>query len=576
MKKIILIILTIVIRIQVPILAQQATQIEVTNAAINTLMYESDLGLYYSTDSVANIYTKTLNGNVVLYEVLFTNGSSVLVSGSKSFIPVLAVLSSEADESTTGLLNNYSNLPDVLKDIIDAYVNIIDSIFNNVTTYDYLYEWNVLQQYNPNTYKSGTNSVGPLLTTKWGQNESNNGAANAYNYYVTESNSNCGTGAAAKCPAGCVAVAMAQIMRYWSCPQEVPYKCTQYVWNYMPDKLKSTNSYYAFYRMAVSRLIQDCAESVNMNYCYQGTCSSAALTESVPIALKQYYGYNDARYEQKSNYTSSEWGLMLRQNIDEGYPIQYRGISIYGRGGHSFVCDGYKKRAAANGYKYHFNFGWLGKGDGWYVIDELTSFHTFEFFGGQAAIFDFYPTTNCWNSIVMQCAKTYNSGTSKTYSTSSVFNNAGYNYVINSGANINLTAGDEINLSNGFYAAEGSAFTAMIASCGSAKSMDEGGDLISQPQDSVPTTKSLQQQVATPSGVSVYPNPVTGTLHIALLNPEESVKQVIVTNLLGNVVLQQDNLPDGTINTTPLATGMYIARISTADGKTYHTKFVKK
>ena len=50
MKKIILIILTIVIRIQVPILAQQATQIEVTNAAINTLMYESDLGLYYSTD----------------------------------------------------------------------------------------------------------------------------------------------------------------------------------------------------------------------------------------------------------------------------------------------------------------------------------------------------------------------------------------------------------------------------------------------------------------------------------------------------------------------------------------------
>ena len=86
----------------------------------------------------------------------------------------------------------------------------------------------------------------------------------------------------------------------------------------------------------------------------------------------------------------------------------------------------------------------------------------------------------------------------------------------------------------------------------------------------------MQKMSVTPSGVSVYPNPVTGTLHIVLLNPEESVKQVLVTNLLGNVVLQQDDLPDGTINTTPLANGMYIARICTIDGKTYHAKFVKK
>ena len=555
--------------------AQQATQIEVTNAAINTLMYESDLGLYYSTDSVDNIYTKSLNGNVVLYEVHFTNGSSVLLSGSKSFIPVLAVLSSETDDPTASLLNNYANLPDVLKDIIDTYAEAIDSIFNSATTNDYLYEWNILQQYNPNTYKSGTNSVGPLLTTKWGQDESNNGSANAYNYYVTKTSYSCGGETAAKCPAGCVAVAMAQIMRYWSYPQVFPYKCSQYVWSDMPDKLKTTDSYYDFYRKAVSRLIQDCAASVNMRYCAFGRCGSEARDDSVAIALKLYYGYSNVEHKLKNNYSSSVWESMLRQDLDNGFPIYYRGDSKKGRGGHAFVCDGYKKIACNSEYKYHFNFGELGNGNGWFIINNGGNLYRFEFFYNQAATFNCYPT-NCWKNIIMECDKTYSAGFSETYSADSVFSNAGHNYIINSGANINLTAGHEIYLSNGFYVAEGSSFTATIAPCGDAKSMDEGGDLISQPQDSIPTTKSLQKQVVTPSGVSVYPNPVTGTLHIALLNPKESVKQVLVTNLLGNVVLQQDNLPDGTINTTPLATGMYIARICTVDGKTYHAKFVKK
>ena len=553
--------------------AQQATQIEVTNAAINTLMYESDLGLHYSTDSVDNIYTKSLNGNIVLYEVHFTNGSSVLLSGSKSFIPVLAVLSSETDDPTASLLNNYANLPDVLKDIIDAYANTIDSIFNSVTTYDYLYEWNVLQQYNPNTYKSGTNSVGPLLTTKWGQDESNNGSANAYNYYVTETSYSCGDETAVKCPAGCVAVAMAQIMRYWSYPQVIPYKCSQYIWGNMPNKLKTTDSDYATYRMAVSRLIQDCAASVNMVYCSHPVyCMSTAHDDSVDSALRRYYGYGDAVFRMKNNYSSSIWESMIRQNLDNGYPIYYRGEK--NGFGHAFVCDGYKKRTIADGYRYHFNMGELGKGNGWFIINEPT--RAFDFFEEQAAVFNCYPT-NCWGSIIMECDKTYSAGFSETYSADSVFNNAGHNYVINSGANINLTAGHEIYLSNGFYVAEGSSFTATIAPCGGAKGIDEEGDIISQNfQDSIPTTKSLQHVAETPSGVSVYPNPVTGTLHITLLNPEETVKQVVVTSLLGNIVLQQDNLPDGTINTSPLANGMYIARICTVDGKTYHAKFVKK
>ena len=152
-------------------------------------------------------------------------------------------------------------------------------------------------------------------------------------------------------------------------------------------------------------------------------------------------------------------------------------------------------------------------------------------------------------------------------------------YQIPSGASSEYKAHEEVLLRDGFYAAEGCDFYAHIVPCGLCGDNSDNlqsSEMNSEDNSIPPVIKSLQQKAALPSGVSVYPNPVTGTLHIALLNPEESVKQVLVTNLLGNVVLQQDNLPDGTINTTPLATGMYIARISTADGKTYHAKFVKK
>lgn len=557
------------------LLAQQATQTEVITTAINTMMYESDLGYYYSTDSVDNIYTINLNGNVVLYEVLFTNGSTVLVSGNKSCEPVLLVISSESEEQTNSLLDNYSDLPDALRNLIDAYVLTIDSCFRRAPSMTFLSEWNVLQQYNPE-YRSRSSKVDPLIQTQWGQSYSNDDEPNAYNYYTSPS-SYCGGN---HCPVGCVATAMGQILRYWEEPEEVPSKCTQYDWNNMPKKLRhDVNSHYTTERNAIARLLKDCADAVGAEFC-EGICGAGAPLNNVPYALT-HFGYPYAIHLiQEQN--QSQWENLIRSNLDDGYPVLYDGgkrTSPTQFERHAYVCDGYRKRAGNNGYKYHMNWGDNGWGNAWCCISDISSYPLiFSYYYAQKAVFNIYPLP-CWNDISMECSKEFLNGAVENYMCHYEFENNGHNFFILSGAKVSINAND-IYLTNGFYAAEGSEFEARIAPCSiSFNYQTEGDEMITLNQgvqDTIPNVKSVQQQVATPSDVSVYPNPVTGSLHIALLNPEETVRQVTVTNLLGNIVLQQDNLPDGTINTTPLANGMYIVGICTTDGKTYHAKFVKK
>ena len=52
------------------------------------------------------------------------------------------------------------------------------------------------------------------------------GHCDAYNYYVTETHDNCSCNSQ-RCPAGCVAVAVAQIMKYWNYPVYLPNQTYQ-------------------------------------------------------------------------------------------------------------------------------------------------------------------------------------------------------------------------------------------------------------------------------------------------------------------------------------------------------------
>ena len=152
---------------------------------------------------------------------------------------------------------------------------------------------------------------------------------------------------------------------------------------------------------------------------------------------------------------------------------------------------------------------------------------------------------------------------------------------VSSGANVYLQAGDEIILSEGFHAATGSDFEAVIAPCsgragqnmasGSPQLLSGYGDLPSQQDSSetVITEPNARQKLR------VYPNPVSGMLHIQLPDAEKEVARITVCDLLGRVVLQKENLPKPEIEVSSLPNGMYLLQLQLSDGTNLTAKFVK-
>ena len=88
-------------------------------------------------------------------------------------------------------------------------------------------------------------------------------------------------------------------------------------------------------------------------------------------------------FAEKAYFSDSEWNAMLHADLDNNRPVFYSGR---GSGGHAFVCDGYN----ADGY-YHFNFGWGGFADGWFLTNAISPGSS-NFNDSQAALFGISPT----------------------------------------------------------------------------------------------------------------------------------------------------------------------------------------
>ncbi len=212
-----------------------------------------------------------------------------------------------------------------------------------------------------------TSSVNALCSTTWDQPSPYNG--------MCPSNS----------LTGCVATAMAQIMKYWNYPwvglgaktcyyDEVAYgyqknygqlcatfDTSHYVWPSMPNNVTSANK-------QVAKLMYDCGVSVNMDYSPKG--SGAVVIGPSPSALNSYTQYfNFYSYTifgaMQASYTSSAWVSLLENEFNHGRPVQYQGTDMSLNEGHSWVADGY------NGSGIHMNWGWSGYDNGYYSSTAL-------------------------------------------------------------------------------------------------------------------------------------------------------------------------------------------------------------
>lgn len=176
---------------------------------------------------------------------------------------------------------------------------------------------------------------------------------------------------------GCVATAMAQIMRYYGFPAKgtgthsylhagttlsADFGATTYDWSNMPRVIPDNPSQAQV--TAYSTLCYHLGVATNMTYASGG---SGAYTMDVPGALRDHFGYTASlRMHLRSYYNTDEWMSLIRSELDAGRPVYYSASSEDGQGGHAFVCDGYD----SEGY-VHMNWGWYGSANGYFHINHL-------------------------------------------------------------------------------------------------------------------------------------------------------------------------------------------------------------
>ncbi len=208
-------------------------------------------------------------------------------------------------------------------------------------------------------------SVPVLLSTTWGQET-------PYNNKIVEIS---GT----NYPTGCVATAMAQLMKYYEYPVtghgfkgysiggnhiNVNFAAAPYQWENMLSSYPLTpGSYSDAQADAVAELMLHCGVAVDMQY---NTDASGAKSNDAAIAMREYFKYSTDFY-MRDIYTTEEWMSIIKRELSNGRPILYGGFTTQ-MAGHAFVFDGYDENN-----NVHVNWGWNGIGNGYYNVAILDS-----------------------------------------------------------------------------------------------------------------------------------------------------------------------------------------------------------
>lgn len=205
--------------------------------------------------------------------------------------------------------------------------------------------------------------ITPLLKTEWNQE---------YPYNLL-----CPKVGGHETVTGCVATAMAQVMKYHNFPEHgtgthsyfwrpgeeelsFDYNSTPFNWSLMDDKYDKDSSEES--REAVAELMLGCGISVDMHYEPGG---SGAATSAMGESLINIFGYSKSLWmPNRAFYGYEEWEDMIYDDLAQGLPVLYSGAGT--AGGHQFVCDGY----SSNGF-FHFNWGWGGLSNGYFLLTAL-------------------------------------------------------------------------------------------------------------------------------------------------------------------------------------------------------------
>ncbi len=281
-----------------------------------------------------------------------------VISGEDRVRPILGY-------SYTGSFDP-DNLPAALKGMLASYQKQIEwAVEQNLeASSEVTNEWN--------NYLSGampkTRAV-TITTAEWSQDDPYNRRAPMIGKERTY--------------VGCVATAMGIVMKHHEYPAKAVNPPKQNTYSVAGNKVTAKFTYgeYDWENMlyvykdssftdveanAVATLLFHCGINTQMNFELEGSGTTNLYAAK---ALRDVFGYSpEIRYLNRDAYRWTEWKKMLRDELDEGYPVLYDG---YGEdeGGHAFVCDGYDDQD-----HFHINWGWDGYRNGFFSLSLLSGF----------------------------------------------------------------------------------------------------------------------------------------------------------------------------------------------------------
>ncbi len=292
------------------------------------------------------------NATTAHYYVFNVEGKNgfIIVAGDDEVKPILGFSDSGTFDEAT--------LPDNAKALLDSYASVIEKIQkqgkNHFKT----------PAHADNGKHASRNNIAPILKSTWGQSY-------PYNMQTPLVEVKQGKQHALT---GCVATAMAQIMRFHQWPQgNIPtipsyfggsgdsLPVTKFDWDLMQDHYNTGNDSEQS-KEAVAKLMRYAGQAVQMKYSATG---SGSHSEYVPYAMTHFFGYRGIQFVKASNYTDAQWVELIYNELKKGNPVYYAARGVF-NGGHAFVCDGYK----TGGY-FHFNWGWNGQSNGFFLLADM-------------------------------------------------------------------------------------------------------------------------------------------------------------------------------------------------------------
>lgn len=205
----------------------------------------------------------------------------------------------------------------------------------------------------------------PFITTTWGQ---------WYPY-----NNLCPQIGGESTLAGCLAIATAQIMKYYEWPKAGHGECNAYLndadnttisttlgneydWENILDNYSS--GYNDTEAAAVAQLVKDVGYACGTIY---GNNESYAYTVDAFKALLRNFDYSpDIKLVDRNYYSDADWKELMYKELSAGRPVWYIGQDENGMGGHAFISCGVSQDG-----KYYINWGWDGWCDGYFDLDAL-------------------------------------------------------------------------------------------------------------------------------------------------------------------------------------------------------------